>query len=182
VSLRENAQQILSAIVVLAFVVGFLFAVLGVILVRLHAQGTTELTAGGVTFKTANVGVAVILIAGALIVTVVRAAIDGVPGTFAGTPPPGVLRISQITGEPDYPAGSCLLDFRVDNAGGSDVLINQATFVALDVKQRNSKGAISFSQIYDLDISDLLRPGDRVSATGQFAWELRTGYTWRSNW
>ncbi len=72
----------------------------------------------------------------------------------------GELQISDISVQPNEIKGTCTLDFRVHNSGGSDVQINRVNFKVLDIKEIGILGPQSFSEVYDLDISELKKIDD----------------------
>lgn len=74
----------------------------------------------------------------------------------------GKLQISAIIPQYNKTNGTCLLDFRVHNTGGSDVLINYVNFNVSDVGKIFYLGHKEFSKIYDLDISLLKQKGDTI--------------------
>ena len=165
----ERTQAILSRIALTTFVVGLLLAVLGVGLVYLGASGDTEFSFFGQNFKSTNVGIAAIFLGAALIVLNIRRTLTSLDRTVQteaalqnGIKAEGKLRISDILVHQDEEAKTCLLDFRVHNTGGSDVLINRLVFEVLDVETIPTWGFMEFSKTYDLDISQLERKGDTI--------------------
>jgi len=74
----------------------------------------------------------------------------------------GKLLISDIIVQPNEKEGTCILDFRVDNRGGSEVQINRVNFEVSEVKEILTVGFQEISHIYDLDISDLKKTGDVI--------------------
>ncbi len=68
---------------------------------------------------------------------------------------PGLLDVSAVN--PHWPADgrSCVLDFRVSNQGGSDLMINAIEFQVLESLRRMPLGHAQLSALYDLDISVL---------------------------
>jgi hypothetical protein len=78
----------------------------------------------------------------------------------SGKQSPGILEVSAIQVKPNFKDKACTLDFRVSNTGGSEVIINRIEFEALEVAGFYTLGAVEFSKVYDLDISDLRNAGD----------------------
>ena len=78
----KHVSPLLKLMIAGAFIVGFLFALLGIWLVYLGATGATELSFFGQTFKSANVGVVAIFPGAALIVLVLRSAMKVLPHTI----------------------------------------------------------------------------------------------------
>lgn len=84
------------------------------------------------------------------------------PVKINGADGAGDLVISDIQLEPDNEAGTCLVDFRVSNAGEADVLVNRVTFEVVDMLEIMTVGFMEFSEVYDLDISNLKAIGDKA--------------------
>jgi hypothetical protein len=68
---------------------------------------------------------------------------------------PGLLNVSAA--HRHWPANgrSCILDFRVSNQGASDLMINAVEFQVLESLQNMPLGHARYSELYDLDISEL---------------------------
>jgi hypothetical protein len=79
----------------------------------------------------------------------------GTGNANVSTPAPGLLDVSAVY--PHWPADgrSCVLDFRVSNQGGSDLMINAVEFQVLESLRRMPLGHAELSTLYDLDISAL---------------------------
>jgi hypothetical protein len=76
--------------------------------------------------------------------------------------PEGILVISDIQLLPNREQKTCLVDFRVSNTGEADVVINRVVFEVLDIVEISTAGSMEFSKVYDLDISNLKKIGDRI--------------------
>jgi len=66
----------------------------------------------------------------------------------------GKLEIADIISSLEE-GNKCVLDFRVQNTGNADLVINRVSFQALNVQSAATFGALEFSKTYDLDISEL---------------------------
>ncbi len=171
----KNVLTILSQIVLLTFAVGLLLAIIGIFLVYLGASGDTNFNFFGQEFKSTNTGIAAIFIGASLIVLNTRrllASLDKNQNPSVQKSPKqegvnakGKLRISDIlTKQNKGPgkSGTCEVDFRVTNFGGSEVSINRVEFEVLNVLETKIAGYMEYSKTYDLDISKLERKGDTI--------------------
>jgi hypothetical protein len=76
----EHASPILKLMIILGFVAGIIFALLGVWLVYLGATGDTEVSFFGQTAKSANVGIVAIFIGGVTVVSLGRSVLKTIRG------------------------------------------------------------------------------------------------------
>jgi hypothetical protein len=162
-----NAHALLRIIVVGGFVTGILFGLAGVVLVYLGATGETEFALFGQTFESTNAGVGALFISAVLVILLIRRTLGSMDKMVLlsyrdreGIKAPGKLEISDVQLIENKEEKTCTVDFRVSNKGGTDVIINGARFVAIDVVEVHTKGFMEFSKTYDLDISHVRHPGE----------------------
>lgn len=75
----------------------------------------------------------------------------------------GKLLISEIITQQNRTEGTCKLDFRVTNIGGSDLQINYVKLKVLDFHKFYTLGYQESSQTYGLDISPLKEIGNTIN-------------------
>jgi hypothetical protein len=68
---------------------------------------------------------------------------------------PGLLKVSGAFTQWTADGRSCVIDFRVSNDGGSDLMINAVEFQELESVHQMPMGQAKYSALYDLDISGL---------------------------
>lgn len=72
------------------------------------------------------------------------------------------LQISDIIINYNKINGICSLDYRADNRGESEVMINHVKFKVLETITLGSTAYLKFSKTYGLDISQLRQEGDTI--------------------
>lgn len=160
----NSVLPIFSQIVLLTFVVGLLLAIIGIFLVYLGASGDTNFNFFGQEFKSTNTGIAAIFIGASLIVLNTRRLLTSLDKSQNpsvqkspkedGINAKGKLRISDILIKQNKgpgKSGTCEVDFRVTNVGGSEVSINRVEFEVLNVFETTVAGYMEYSKTYDLD-------------------------------
>jgi len=70
----------------------------------------------------------------------------------------GSLKIIELVGH--QKEGACILDFMVKNEGLADVIILSAELEVMDVVELGNSGGFDYSEIFNIDISDLRNIGD----------------------
>lgn len=96
------------------------------------------------------------------------------PGKSDGsTRAPGLLNVSAIYPHAPADEHSCILDVRVSNQGGSDVMINAVEFEVLESLRIMPLGQAGYSATYDLDVSKLEEYSSRAEC--QVAQILKPG-------
>ncbi len=91
----------------------------------------------------------------------IKAQIEGTTKPRKKASAPAQLSIDAVFSNPSADNKACVLDIRVSNPGGSDLMINSVEFQVLETLQQLPLGHAAFSAQYDLDIGKLLQYGAR---------------------
>jgi hypothetical protein len=171
----ESTQRILARLAWGLLGAGVLFGAMGVYLVFLGATGDSRFSLFGQEFQSGNAGVASIFIGAVLIVLSLRrilATFEKAIPTQEGKRAAGELRVMDVqvrqqaapaTPEEFEPA-ECQVDFLLSNHGGSQVVISGVDFHVVDTARCELvKGRLESSATYDLDLTELRRPGQVAS-------------------
>lgn len=86
---------------------------------------------------------------------VIKSEIEGAAKVGNNARAPARLRIDAIFSHPSADNKACVLDVRVSNPGGSDLMINAVQFQVLESIQKALLGHAEYSARYDLDIGKL---------------------------
>lgn len=86
---------------------------------------------------------------------------------------PGILNVSAVHQHWTVSGRSCILDLRVSNHGASDLMINSVEIKVMESLQKMPLGQVTYSALYDLDISELTEYSAQVEC--QVAQLLKPG-------
>lgn len=85
----------------------------------------------------------------------IKAKIEGTAKSFNNARSPARLNIDAIFPYPSADNKACVLDVRVSNPGGSDLMINAVEFQVLETVEQMLLGHAEYSAQYDLDIGKM---------------------------
>lgn len=91
----------------------------------------------------------------------IKAEIEGTANSFNNARSHARLNIDAIFSYPSADNKACVLDIRVSNHGGSDLMINAVQLQVLETVEQMLLGHAEYSAQYDLDIGKMRKYGSR---------------------
>jgi hypothetical protein len=85
----------------------------------------------------------------------IKAEIEGIAKFGTNTRLPARLTVDAIFSHPSVTNKACVLDIRVSNPGGSDLMINAVRFRVVETVEQMLMGHSEYSAAYDLDIGQM---------------------------